>query len=74
MHFYVLDVKSKKHKKFNTEAGYNSGIRLSSDGSMIVYTHDNQGRPSEIYALSVEEGAEPVRISNTIPDDYNGYG
>ena len=73
-HFYILDVKSKKRKKLNTKAGYNSGIRLSSNGSMIAYTHDNQGQPSEIYALSVEEGAEPVRISNTIPDDYSGYG
>ncbi|TFB13271.1 S9 family peptidase [Candidatus Marinimicrobia bacterium MT.SAG.4] len=73
-HFYLLDVKSKKYKKLNTEVGYNSGIRLSSDGSTIVYTHDNIGQPSEIYALSLNDGAEPVRISNTIPDDYNSYG
>ena len=73
-HFYLLDVKSKKYKKLKTEAGYNSGVHISKDGSTLLYTHDNFGQPSDIYALSLEEGAEPVRISNTIPDDYNGYG
>ncbi|MCH8288923.1 MAG: prolyl oligopeptidase family serine peptidase [Candidatus Marinimicrobia bacterium] len=69
-HFYLLNVKEKKRRKLNTERGYNSGAELSDDRSTVVYFHDNQGQPPEIYALSLEEGAVPVQITNTVPEDY----
>ena len=67
---FLLDLASGERRRLDAPRGVTGEFAVSGDGSRVVFLHEQLGTPADLYAVATEEGAEAIRLSDTVPADY----
>ena len=54
-------------------AGMNTGARVSSDGSTVLFEHEELGLPSELWCVPFDGSTPARRLTSTIPIAYSQH-
>lgn len=70
-HIYSLNIKDGKTERLSSETGYRKSFELSPDKNHLVYQYTYFNEPFELYALDLENPADEIRLTHTIPHRFN---
>jgi dipeptidyl aminopeptidase/acylaminoacyl peptidase len=71
-HFYRLPVTGGKAEKLTTMTG-NNEAQLSPDEKWLAIRYSYSNKPWELYVQENKAGAKPMRITNSISDEFKSY-
>lgn len=67
---FLLDLGSGERRALDAPRGCTGDFAASGDGSRVVFLQEQLGVPGDVYAVSTDDGAQAVRLSDTVPGDY----
>ncbi|MGJ8635664.1 MAG: S9 family peptidase [Phycisphaerales bacterium] len=69
-----LDIADSKLTPITDMGGTVESFRVSPSESELLFMYSNINSPPELYLMDLKLDSEPIRISNTITDEFLSYG
>lgn len=70
---YTLDLNNNLSTKLTVADGYRKGFTLSNDKKYIVYSKSYFNEPFDLYAVSLDNPKNEIKLTNTVPDSFYEY-